>query len=276
MRSALQQVLLASLVQILRPIASLMLKCGVGFSEFTAVAKTVFVEVATEEYGIRGRPTNSSRIAAMTGMSRKEVKRLRDSVSVERWTPDMESTPANSVIHYWHYDPDFAVAPGKPRSLPLTGNYSFQTLVSRYAGDIPSGAIRKELVRARTVIENDDGTLIPWKRYHCPSNFHEDFVRNVAFALGNLGNTILHNADLIREEETTPFEDSSRRFERSAWTERLHPAKIEAFKTWVHREGAEFIERADHWIGGEELPKDLWKLHEPRTVGVGLYYFEET
>ena len=62
----------------MRPIASLLMRCGMTWKEFAELCKTVFVEVASEEYGIRGRKTNVSRTAILTGMSRKEVKRLRD------------------------------------------------------------------------------------------------------------------------------------------------------------------------------------------------------
>lgn len=108
MRSPFQVAVLSSLQGVLLPIVKLMLRCGVGCSEFVAVVKTVFVQAATEDYGLRGRPTNVSRVAAMTGLSRKEVRRIRSEKGSQRWTRDMEVTPANTVLHYWHFDPDFA------------------------------------------------------------------------------------------------------------------------------------------------------------------------
>ena len=63
---------------VLKPIARILLRYGIGFREFAEVAKSAFVDVATAEYGIRGRPTNISRVAVMTGLTRKEVRRLRD------------------------------------------------------------------------------------------------------------------------------------------------------------------------------------------------------
>ena len=59
-------------------ICRLLLRHEIGFREFSDLAKAAFVQVATEDYGIRGRPTNISRVAVMTGLTRKEVKRLRD------------------------------------------------------------------------------------------------------------------------------------------------------------------------------------------------------
>ena len=59
--------------QILRPLASMLLKCGMTWKEFSDISKSVFVEAATEEFGIDGRPTNVSRVSILTGISRKEV-----------------------------------------------------------------------------------------------------------------------------------------------------------------------------------------------------------
>ena len=63
---------------VLRPLASMLLKCGMTWKEFSDVSKSVFVEVASGEYGIDGRPTNVSRVSILTGISRKEIKRQRD------------------------------------------------------------------------------------------------------------------------------------------------------------------------------------------------------
>ena len=65
-----QQILQAFLVM-LKPIARLLLRYNIGFREFAEVLKVAMVDVATSEYGIRGRPTNISRVAVMTGLKEK-------------------------------------------------------------------------------------------------------------------------------------------------------------------------------------------------------------
>lgn len=272
MRSPFQAAVLNSLQGVLLPIVKLMLRCGLGCPEFVAVAKTVFVQAASDDYGLRGRPTNVSRVAAMTGLSRKEVSRIRSEQQSDRWTPDMEVTPANTVLHYWHFDPSFCVEPGQPRALPLHGTNGFAALVKKYAGDIPAGAIRKALIRAGTVVEDSDGKLVVKERYFYPAAFNEDFIRNAAFALRSLGETLVHNASLAGDR-ASPGAIRHGRFERFAWTDRLSEEAIVQFKQWARREGTRFIERADDWIGAHEevTPIDSSR----RTAGVGVYYFEE-
>ena len=277
MRSTLQETLLISLAAFLRPIAKLVLQAGLGSSEFIAVAKSVFVQVATEEFGLRGRPTNISRVSAMTGLSRKEVSRIKSEGPVnQRWTPDLESNPANTVVHYWHYDPDFSTAPGNPKPLPLEGDSSFTTLVARYAGDIPPGAVRAELRRAGTIDESG-GLMTVRRRYYVSAQFDEDLIHRLTFALKNLSETVVHNAQLYQRSSGLPEELGSKlgRLERCAWTERLRHDDAMTFRSWVRDEGVRFIEHVDGWLGKHELPRNQWKTHSPRTMGIGIYYFEE-
>lgn len=245
-----------------------------GSSEFIAVAKSVFVHIASEEFGLRGRPTNISRVSALTGISRKEIRRIRAEGPISRrWTPVLESNPASQVLHHWHYDPAFSLQPGKPKALPFEGLTSFSSLVAKYAGDIPPGAVRTELRRAGTV-EEIDGLLVVKQRYFVSAAFDEDLINRITFALTNLGSTVVHNAELYHAQgSNAPM--TAGRLERSAWTERLSEADRIEFRAWVRLQGAKFVEDANQWLGERELPKEAWKSHPPRTLGVGVYYFEE-
>ena len=54
---------------LLQPIALVALRCGMTWKEFSDLSKSVFVSVATDEFGLRGRPTNISRVSILTGIS---------------------------------------------------------------------------------------------------------------------------------------------------------------------------------------------------------------
>jgi hypothetical protein len=254
-----------------------MLRAGLGSSEFVAVAKAVFVEVATSEFGLRGRPTNVSRVSAMTGISRKEIAKIRGEGPISRrLTPDLESTPTNTVIHFWHFDPEFSFSPGKPRPLRFSGPESFASLVKKYAGDIPPGAIRAELRRAR-IVDEDNGVILVQKRILISPTFDEDLIRRITFAMANLNATVAHNAAFFdsTSELSAHRKPKHGRFERSAWTDYLGSDAVLMFREWVQQEGAKFIDDADEWLGKHELPRKSWKSHRPRIQGVGVYYFEE-
>ena len=45
---------------LLRPIVRLLLRSGIPWKDFAELVKTTYVEIATDEFGIRGRPTNAT------------------------------------------------------------------------------------------------------------------------------------------------------------------------------------------------------------------------
>lgn len=247
------------------------MKCGIGYRDFSEVAKLVFVQVASDEYGLRGRPTNISRVAVLTGISRKEITRLRQGGAVSRWTPDMKASPANTVLHYWHYDRRYSQPNGHPRSLPFTGTHGFSELVREYGGDLPPGAIRTELKRAGAIEETADGLLEVRRRFFHPSELDEDLVANIAFSVSNLATTTTHNASLLMENVA----GQAARFERFAWTEHLPDSQVEALRVLVDERGSQLLEEVDDWIGCHELRREQWSLSPRRAIGVGVYFFQE-
>lgn len=276
MRSNIQNALLSALETILRPTVKLLLQCGIGYSEFAAVAKSVFVQVATDDYRRRGRPANFSQVSAMTGISRKEVSRMRKAEPDGRWTPNMETSPVNTILHQWHFDEDFSDGAGTANALPLEGPLSFSTLVSRYAGDIPPGAMRATLQQAGVITQNSEGLLCVSKSYFYSRVFDRDFVRGLAFSLSNLGSTLVHNAS-VHQRTDIPNERKRvlGRLERVAWSEHLSEEGIAKFKAWVDESAPRFLRESNKLIGELEPPKRTWNQRRPKAVGVSVYYFEE-
>jgi hypothetical protein len=275
-RSNIQEALLGALRSILKPTVQLLLQSGIGYAEFASVAKSVFVEVATDDYQRRGRPANFSQVSAMTGISRKEVSRIRKPESHPRWTPSMEASPVNTILHEWHFDPDFSDGAGHARSLPFEGAVSFSTLVSRYAGDIPPGAMRATLQKAGVLTQEPDGQLAVSQAFFYARQVDEDFVRGLAFAMANLGSTLAHNA--IVHQRTDLSNESKRlmgRLERATWSEHLSDDGVRRFKSWVDETVPRFLEESNRCIAEGELPKEVWDNHRPRAIGLGVYYFEE-
>jgi len=136
------------LLKLLRPLARIFLHFGVSYREFCELSKAAFVGVASEDYGVHGRPTNASRIAAMTGLTRKEISRIRGKLESGEGAQTERRSPINEVLSAWCSADEFVDARGRPRRLPLKGERaSFESLIAQYAGDIPEGAMRKELLR---------------------------------------------------------------------------------------------------------------------------------
>jgi hypothetical protein len=278
MTDTLRTEILRGLPLILRPVVRFLLRYGIGYREFSSVCKAVFVDVASSEFGLRGRPTNASRIAAMTGISRKEIRLLRSAVqnftSLDVLTANLN--PLTVVLHFWHSDPDFS-APGRvPRALPFSGGpVSFSELVRRYVGDIPPGAIRTELRRNGAVRDLDDGRMEPVTDHYTPRALDAGFVRSMTFSLANLGNTLVRNAAEWQGENTEGGVEPGL-LERYVWSSRLSPADSAAFKSVADARARCLLTDLDGWLGERELRhrEVSDSSARQRTCGLGVYVFE--
>jgi len=267
MQNNSNNVVLSALFAALRPIARLLMKAGVGYREFAEVAKCAFVDVSTSDFGLRGRPTNISRVAVMTGLTRKEVKRLRDKISAGTEVESTKVIPLSEIIHQWYSDADYLDERGKPRVLPFEGNdLSFAGLVKKYGGDIPPGAMRTELKRVKAIEENPDGALIV-KRRHIRAVETEKLVESsLGTALLGLANTINHNVDKNEEHSWV---------ERVASTTRIRNEDKPRVRRISRDRAEEFVTSIDDLFSAYETiyPEDPAESCES-MVGVGVYYFE--
>ena len=178
----------------LRPIARWLLKSGVTWEDFAELSRAEFVAVASEEFGLRGRPTNVSRVALLTGMTRREVRRYREAPRVVSPVAADELNHASRVLAGWHLDPDFIDERGRPRELPAAGEEaSFAALVRRYAGDIPSTALVKELVKSGSIERTATGGYRVLRRYYMPRPMDGQAVERAGSVLADLVSTVEHN-----------------------------------------------------------------------------------
>lgn len=250
---------------LLRPVALLLLKCGMTWKEFSELAKHVFVEVATAEFGLRGRPTNVSRVSILTGVGRKEIARLRKPADDDLAAPVDRTNDATRVLSGWHQDPDYLGADGAPRALAERGPApSFETLFRRYGGDTPFQTLLKELKSAGSVSADAAGRLTAARRYHMPAAMSEQNVRLFG------ANLFDHARTLERNVAGRP---DARRFEGYASEARVRAADAAAFREFVEARGQRFLEEVDAWLHGHRAPDDETGA-EPVRLGVGVYAIE--
>lgn len=281
MPSPIQQEILDGTRRLMRPIVRFLLRSGISFREFADVCKIEYVKISTDEYGIRGRPTNVSRVAVMTGLTRKEIKSIRDAAENAPMETKLSDklNPPTQVLHYWHNDSFFLDKNGTPLALQISGaSPSFSDLVKKYAGDIPPGAMLVELKRAGAVTELEDGGLVPSRSYYIPMDLDEKFIRSMSFSLQNLADTLVHNAKIASESG----DDASRNYERYIWSSTLSEDDIEEFQEISQKKAAELLAELDNWIGIreqirlEEQKNSESRVATERTVGLGVYFFRRT
>lgn len=257
---------------LLRPIASLLLKCGMTWREFAEVSKGVFVAVASQDYGLNGRPTNVSRVSILTGVSRKEIARVRALLEQEAVPLPNKTTDATRLLSGWHQDPDFLTAAGEPRVLPAEGEgASFASLWQRYGGDVPVTSMRKELERAGAITTLPDGTLRAERRYFMPRQFDPQWILNAGSMLRDLGSGITHNLDVGAEPLSPGGHPSRRRFIGRATSDSVDPAAMPEFEAFIEKNGQEFLERVDKWLTDHEARPATTAARKRLRLGLGVF-----
>ena len=136
-----QRALRLAVQQLLRPLCRLLLRHAVSFSAFEELARRAYVDVALKEFGIPGKRPTASRVAVLTGLTRKEVHRLLVTPSDEDDDQAERYNRAAQVLTGWARDPDFLEQNGEPRALDVDGPAGFAALVKRYSGDMPVRAL---------------------------------------------------------------------------------------------------------------------------------------
>ena len=252
----------------LRPVARWLLGSGVTWKEFADLSREVFVDTATEEFGLRGRPTNVSRVALLTGLARRDVRRIRADAAA-RTVDDIEE-PLNHgtrVLSGWHLDADYLEADGRPRVLPAVGPApSFESLLRRYAGDLPTTALVKELVKSGSIEKLPGGQYRVLRRYYMPRLMDAQAVERSGSVLADLVATLEHNLSRGTREPS--------RFEGRAQNRHVDPRHLPAFRAFVEREAQGFLERVDDWLSTHET--QAADGAQALRLGVGVYAIHES
>lgn len=261
---------LAALRLALRPVFRLLLRSGVTWQDASDVCKATLVEVATREFGLHGRPTNMSRVAIMTGLGRREVKRLRDLLAE---APPIEARRlhgATRVLTGWYLDGDFSDGAGLPLDLPFeapadaANRPTFTELCRRYGGDLAPVSLRRELVRVGAVEDLGGDALRVLKRYYMPLQMDADALVRAGSMLEDLGDTLSFNLGKQPDEPSL--------FAGRATNTQIGAADARRFRDFLEQEGEAFLERIDAWLSQHEAhPGESPGSSRTLRVGVGLH-----
>lgn len=174
----------AALQDLLTELALVLLPRGMSPRRFSELARSAFVQAAAGISKLQNGRINHSRVAAQTGLTRADVKRL-----LERNVADSDTrgqTAVERVIDGWRTDREFVTRPGRPKQLPISGRRgSFASLVKKHGGDVPHRAVLHELRRMGAVREAD-GKVHPQRSLHLPQRNNFDFLSPVLPVLVDL------------------------------------------------------------------------------------------
>ncbi len=142
---------------LLRPLVRLLVTHGGTHPFLASLLKDVYLEVAVEELEKSGERVTASRISLLSGLHRKDIKRLREAGEA-RYAPPASVSLGARLVARWTGDPAFTGADGAPLPLPRQAESgpSFETLVASVSTDIRPRAVLDEWLRLG-LVEVDAG-----------------------------------------------------------------------------------------------------------------------
>jgi Family of unknown function (DUF6502) len=261
----LQRAFRGALEQLLRPLCRLLLRHSVPFTAFEDIAKRVYVDVAWHEFNVSGKKPTASRVAVLSGLTRKDVHRLlADPVEDQSETFERYNR-ATKVTTGWARDADFLDPQGKTRVLDFEGDQSFSTLVKRYSGDMPPRAVLDELLRVGSVERQEDGRIQMVTRGYVPQKSAVDKLGILGRDVADLIDTIDHNLQ---------HGDSDPRFQRKVMYSAIPADALPAFRKLSATQGQALLERLDRWLAEHDVAPISERTQSAR-VGLGVFYFED-
>ena len=255
----------------LRPLVRILLRHGISFAEFAEIVKAVYVEIAVTDFKVEGKRGTKSRIAVITGLTRKEVRHPVEGAREESEDSKSNLNRVARVLAGWHTDPDFL----GPYGMPLEIRYeegalttvNFSTLVRRYSGDMSPRSMLDELMRVGAVVETEPGWLKVLRRVYEPQTLAMDNFERVGEVVKNFVDTVDFN--LQKKEQ------GAGRFERIVYsTEGIRDEDFEKFRFYVNERCQALLEDIDNWIARLDLP-DKTKIKNVTHTGVGIYHYVE-
>ncbi len=257
--------LVTALRTLLRPLVRLLLAHGITLPALTALLKSLYVEVAAQEFSIPGKPQTDSRISLLTGVHRKDVRRLRHEPPGHDPIPASVSIGAQLVAR-WLGEAEYLDTDGSPKALPIrqgqAGEASFERLVASVARqDLRPRVILDELLRLGVAeIDGDRVTLntaafIPQKGFDEKAFYFGRNLRDhIATGVHNLAGT------------QPPL------FERSVSCHRLSAASVEALNALAERLGSQALQTI-HRKAMEMKQQDAETPGEKRRINFGIYLY---
>jgi hypothetical protein len=175
----------AALLRVLRPMVRLLVRRGITFPALCDMLRELYVNVAEHDFSLPGKEQTDSRVSLLTGIHRKEVRRLRGAGAPVNAVPAALSRTSR-ILARWLADRDTTDEAGLPLPLPRVapaGRPSFEALVVSVTRDVRPRAVLDEWIDRRLAVLDADDVVTLLDRAFVPQGGDEQqlyyFGRNL-------------------------------------------------------------------------------------------------
>lgn len=244
---------------LLKPVIRFCLKKNLKIQDLVEAIKVAFVEVSADDMEKEGVEINFSRISVMSGMQRREVRRLY----TENPKIKKDTNLLHRVLNQWGIDPKFCGKNKKARTLELEGMSSeFIELVLSVSKDLNPYTVLFELERIGA-IKRDGSKVKMISDVYIPENLLDKY---------ELLSTDSDN--LISSVNENIFEDlGQKNLHITTFYDNIRADKVEEIKSWFLNKGTQFHEEARNYLAQFDLDINPLKgsgLKDKQNDGEGI------
>lgn len=255
----------SAVTTVLRPLVGLLMENGLTYPWLSGVLKSVFVDVADQEFSLPEKRQTDSRVTLLTGVHRKDVRRLRQSGQVQDEGPPASVFLGAHLVAVWTSDERFLDLHGRPRPLsrlPREGAPSFEKLVTSVSKDIRPRAVLDEWLRLGAVeVDDDDCVRLKTEAFIPSKGFDEK-----AYYLGRNVHDHIAAARHNVQGGDPPL------LERSVYYEDLSPESVRELDELARREGTKVLQILNR-RARELQATDRQAEDSDHRVNFGLYFY---
>ena len=256
--------------RLLSPLIAYLMQRGLGYIALRDLLKKIYVEEALGRHNAEDAPTDSS-ISLVTGINRREVKRLRDDALQARQSetrdPMAGVNMAARVVATWVSAPAFLDAEGEPTHLGTRGSDpepNFDSLLRAAKVDVRARTVIEELHRAGIVERDDEDRLYLLRAAFTPGTPQDKML----FLAANVSDHLrsgLHNL----EPGNRPF------IERALFHNAMTDGQLEAVRPMLSEMADRMLRRANAKLLDSSPPPESEAAGQPlKRLRLGVYYYE--
>jgi hypothetical protein len=253
------------------PLVRILLRNGISFREFAEIVKEVFVAVCARDLAVPGRRMTMSRIAIVTGLTRKEVSSIVRDDELRRKALETNANRAARLLEAWHTDTRFLGPYGFPRDLFIDRkdpDGTFADLVGEHGGDMPVRAMLDELLRVGAAKLLESGEVVRvLKRTYIPTDMTPEMIHIFSQAVRRYIETVDYNLSLK--------DAKVRRFDRVVYPDPgLRIVDIPAYQQELREYLETVVAEIDYKTSSYDRADDQ-ESERTMDVGVGIYFYQE-
>jgi hypothetical protein len=260
-----------ALAAVLQPLARLMIDHSVQHGQVVEMLKQLLVHESVARYGLSDREVSDTRVALLTGVHRKDVRRLRAAAgSIKK--PRATLTVPSAVVARWISDPRFLRLDQTPRVLARSpkvgtaGEPDFPALVAEVSRDVSARAVLDELLRLGAVELRPQGQVALLDQAFVPQGSPRELFDFLGANVGDHLSAAAHN--LTPQRTVPPMLD------QSAFSQDLSAQQAQALHSHARQLWAAMLQKFLAAATLAEQRSQSAPEHNHR-VRLGVYFYEK-